>query len=99
MFRYRLVETHAGTLTRRWEMSEAELRRERPELSWLLDEGLASLSLVTRRRELSLCRIEADPDQIRLALERAGIAITDEEAARLMIALCPSAGQERLSNA
>jgi hypothetical protein len=89
MLRYRLIETHAGTLTRRREMSDGELRREHPELGWLLDEGLTSLSIVTARRELNLRRIDADQERLRLALEHAGILVTDEEVARLISALRP----------
>jgi hypothetical protein len=44
---------------------------------------------VTARRELNLRRIDADQERLRLALEHAGILVTDEEVARLISALRP----------
>ena len=83
MARFRLVETHNGTLTRRWEVCEAELRRDRPELAGFLDEGLASLHVTTRRRELRLLCVETQEDRLRWALAEAGFALPDGEVARL----------------
>lgn len=81
--RYRWIETHGGTLTRRREMTEIDLRRERPELVHLLDEGLASLHIVTARREVHVHRIDSDEERLRLALESVGFAISDEVVQRL----------------
>jgi hypothetical protein len=81
--KYRWIETHGGTLTQRRELTEADLRRERPELARLLDEGLKSLQLVTARREVHVQRIELDRERLQLALESAGFAFSDEVVQRL----------------
>jgi hypothetical protein len=83
MPRFRLEETRAGTVTSRRELSDGALRRERPELAWLLDEGLTSLHAVTQRRHIRLRRIDTDAERLRVALELAGFDLSDEELARL----------------
>jgi hypothetical protein len=95
---YRLVETSKGAVTARRELSRDDLRRERPELIGLLDEGLVAAHIVTRKREMHVVNVVEDDERLRQALRYGGYAGTDEEARRLIAALrqmaTPLAGGE-----
>ena len=83
-----ISETRAGAVTTRRECAEEELRRDwAAQMDQLLDEGLITAHIVTRRRELRVINTLDDDERLALALKYGGYAASDEEAQRLIAVL------------